>query len=144
MKEETKFIIFVTAFWYFCSFAVFMERMRILKRFSIRILYSFSFLLMAFAMLIMFLYTDRYVILLLSWTIGVTVAVLLTVPYVLVGKYHLNAKVSGCLFSEKNCLLGNFKKAANLIRSQRIKQSALNIDTVCRCLARINQTFPFL
>jgi len=48
---------------------------------------------MAIAMLIMFLYTDRYVILLLSWTIGISVAVLLTVPYVLVGKYHLNTKV---------------------------------------------------
>ena len=80
----------------YLNIVVFMERCKILKRFSIRKLYSFSFVLMAGTMLLMYVFTDRYVILLLSWTIGVSMAVLLTIPYVLVGKYHRNVQVSSC------------------------------------------------
>ena len=42
----------------------------------------------------MFSFPDKYVILALSWTVGISTAVLLTVPYVLVGKYHRDLRVS--------------------------------------------------
>jgi len=65
-----------------------MEQFRVLTRIRIRTLYSLSFLVMVGTTIIMFFFTTTNVVLGLSWCIGITFAIMLTVPYVLVGKYH--------------------------------------------------------
>nr|XP_026694725.1 solute carrier family 45 member 4 isoform X1 [Ciona intestinalis] len=71
-------------------FSVAMERGTLLNKIRLRKLYSGGFLLMFITGLLMFFFTNQIVILSLSWCIGVTFAIMLTVPYVLVGKYHQN------------------------------------------------------
>nr|CAB3266289.1 solute carrier family 45 member 4-like [Phallusia mammillata] len=66
-----------------------MEHFSLLRRVRIRLVYSISFMLVVVTTSIMFFFPTTEVILALSWCIGVTFSIMLTVPYVLVGKYHL-------------------------------------------------------
>ncbi|CAK8692399.1 unnamed protein product [Clavelina lepadiformis] len=71
-------------------FPVVLERFHLLTKISMRFLYSSVFLLGTVVMIIMFFFTNKWVMLILNSCIGVTFATMLTLPYVLVGKYHQN------------------------------------------------------
>lgn len=72
------------------SISVAMDHFDILARVSSRFLYAGGQLVTAVASMVMFLFPTQTVILLLSWSFGITVSTSLIIPYVLVGKYHLD------------------------------------------------------
>ncbi|XP_039264957.2 solute carrier family 45 member 4-like [Styela clava] len=69
-------------------FSVTLEYFDILTRVSLRVVYAGGQLLTALSTAVMYMFPNKYVILMLSWTIGITVSTSLTIPYILVGKYH--------------------------------------------------------
>lgn len=69
-------------------FSIAMEHFDILTRVSTRFLYAGGQLVTAVSTMVMFLFPTQIVMLLLSWTFGITVSTSLIIPYLLVGKYH--------------------------------------------------------